>query len=115
MARREYIKMAKIRCFANTDGKMKSSHGNSGWTPYRDGSPADITFRAGMKYSVQLFQNDDGSVGIDIAEIREREYSGTDNISDGVSQGGLKPIADTIENKFKPATVEQDDDIDIPF
>jgi hypothetical protein len=115
MARREYIKMCKIRCFANTDGKLKSAYGNSGWTPYRDGSPADVTFRAGMKYSVQIFENDDGSVGIDIAEIREREYTATDNISDNISQGGLKPIAETIENRVKPAVKDAEDDIDIPF
>lgn len=114
---RQYIKMCKIRCFANTDGKLKSAYGNSGWRPFRDGSPADITFRAGVKYSVQVFKNDDGSIGIDIAEIRDREYSGTDNIADGISQGGLKPIANTIENKFKPAVIQEDsdDEPDIPF
>lgn len=115
MARRQYVKVCKIRLFPNTDGKMKSTHGNSSWQPYRDGSPADVTLRAGMKYSVQAFQNDDGTLGIDIAEVHELQYSGTDNIADGVSQGGLKPIANSIENKFKPATTEQEDDVKIPF
>lgn len=112
---RQYVKVCKIRLFPNTDGKMKSAYGNSSWTPYRDGAPADVTLRSGMKYSVQAFENDDGTIGIDIAEIREREYSGTDSIADGVSQGGLKPVAQSIDNKFKPATQEKDDDIDIGF
>lgn len=115
MARREYIKMCKIRCFANTDGKMKSIYGNSGWQPYRDGSPADVTLRANMKYSVQVYDNDDGSIGIDIAEIREAEATHSDNIADGVSQGGLRSVASAIDNKFKPATKDNEDDIDIPF
>lgn len=112
---RQYVKMCKIRLFPNTDGKMKSAYGNSSWQPYRDGAPADITLRAGLKYSVQAFENDDGTIGIDIAEIREREYSGGDNISDGISQGGLKPVAQSIDNRYKPATQGNDDDTDIPF
>lgn len=107
--------MCKIRCFANTDGKMKSAYGNSGWQPFRDGSPADVTLRANMKYSVQVYENDDGTIGIDIAEIREGEATHSDNIADGVSQGGLKPVAQAIDNKFKPATNNDGDDIDIPF
>jgi|11BtaG_2_1085332.scaffolds.fasta_scaffold17483_4 hypothetical protein len=117
MRRREYVKICKIRCFPNTDGKTKSAYGNSSWQPYRDGSPADVNFRAGVKHSVQIFKNDDGTVGIDIAEIREYDTTGTDNIADGVSQGGLKPMAEAIDSQYKPAEPAKEEpvDDDIPF
>ena len=108
---KKYVKVTTIRCFANTDDQAKSKYGNSNWKPYKDGAPADLHFRSDARYSVQCYENDDGSLGI--------------NIADGISQGGFKPIGDAINNQHqppqryvpatKPAEGQELDDTDIPF
>lgn len=122
MAKR-YVKITTIRCFANTDDQAKSKYGNSNWKPYKDGAPADLHFRSDARYSVQCYENDDGSLGINIAEVQE--YVSKDNIADGISQGGLRPIGEAINNQHqpaqrhapaaKPAEGQELDDTDIPF
>jgi hypothetical protein len=82
----QYRKVINITLFANSEGK--ATHGNSKWTPYKDGSPADIHLRKDARYSVKLFGNDDGSLGLAISEVVQGVY--TDSISDGVSQPGMR-------------------------
>jgi len=114
---KKYIKLTTIRCFANTDDQAKSKYGNSNWKPYKDSAPADIHLRADARYSVQVFTNDDGSLGINISEVRD--YESHDNIADNISQGGLKPVGQAINQRHQPATKpaegQQLDDTDIPF
>tara|TARA_B100000674_G_scaffold390450_1_gene334291 strand:- start:146 stop:478 length:333 start_codon:yes stop_codon:yes gene_type:complete len=109
MARR-YIKVTTIKVFPNDDHK-RGTHGNGNWKPFVDGSPADIHLRGDSRYSVAVFENDDNSLSIAISEVRD--YESKDNIADGISQGGLKPVGDAINQKYQPAVKETDDDI--PF
>jgi hypothetical protein len=106
---RKYNTVTTIRMFANEEGKAKYS--NSKWTPYKEGAPADLHFRGDKVYSVRAFPNDDGSLGVQISEIVE--YHGTDDISDGISQQGMKPIGEAIQQKHVPSSINLDDDI--PF
>lgn len=120
---KKYIKLTTIRCFANTDDQAKSKYGNSNWKPYKDGAPADLHFRSDARYSVQCYENDDGSLGINIAEVQD--YVAKDNIADGISQGGFKTAGQAINNQHqppqrhqpatKPAEGQELDDSDIPF
>ena len=105
-----YNKITTIRLFPNSDGKARFS--NSKWVPYKDGSAADLHFRADTTYSIRAFQNDDGSLGVQISEITERY--GTDSIADGISQPGMKKIGETIQAKHVPDSKISLDD-DIPF
>ena len=109
---KQYIKMCNIKMWENDGDSKRGLYSNSKWTPYRDGSPADVTFRAGCTYSVAAFQNDDGTINIAISEVRD--YQAKDNIADGISQGGRKPVGDAINQRYQPAVKETDDD-DIPF
>ena len=86
---KQYIKMCNIKMWENDGDSKRGLYSNSKWTPYRDGSPADVTFRAGCTYSVAAFQNDDGTINI-------------------------KPVGDAINPRSQPAVKETDDD-DIPF
>lgn len=108
----KYESIMSIRLFANIDDSSKSDYGNSKWKPYKEGSPADITLRSDWKYSVKGFKNDDGSIGVSISRVVP--YAATDNIADGVSQGGLKPIAQSVQSQHQGPT-EDLDDSDIPF
>tara|TARA_R110002072_G_scaffold35355_3_gene104758 strand:- start:593 stop:943 length:351 start_codon:yes stop_codon:yes gene_type:complete len=114
---KKFIKLTTIRCFPNNDGQAKSKYGNSKWKPWKDGSPADIHLRSEASYSVQVYENDDGTLGINIAEVQD--YESSDSIADGISQGGLKPVGAAINKKFQPAAgpvdVEGLPDDDIPF
>lgn len=107
MAQKEYITVASINLFQNDKGAAIFS--NAGWSPWKDGGPADIHLRANVKYSVQLYDNGDKGYNIKISEVRD--YQSRDNISDGLSQGGFKQVGETINNKYQA----KDDDIDIPF
>jgi len=108
---KQYIKMCNMKMWRNDGDSKRGLYSNSKWTPYRDGSPADVTFRAGCTYSIAAFENDDSTITIAISEVRD--YQATDNIADGISQGGLKPVGDAINQKYQPAVKETDDDI--PF
>ena len=99
--------------YPNSEGK--ATHGNSNWKPFKDGSPADIHLRKDAKYSVKLFGNDDGTFGLSISEVVVGNY--TDSISDGVSQPGMRSLAQTIDPpKPSPIAALKDElDDEIPF
>ena len=94
----QYRKVLSITLYANSEGK--ATHGNSNWKPYKDGSPADIHLRKDAKYSVKLFHNDDGSLGVSLSEVIIASY--TDSISDGVSQPGMRSLAESIDPPKSP-------------
>tara|TARA_R110000772_G_scaffold169275_1_gene281138 strand:- start:180 stop:473 length:294 start_codon:yes stop_codon:yes gene_type:complete len=97
MANRQWQKVATIKLFKN-DGSTSSSHGNSAWTPWIDGSNTDIVLRGDTKYSVRKFDNDDGSMTIQISQV----------IADAANSGG--------ELKKIESPLSLDDTIDdIPF
>ena len=106
---RKYEVVTTVRLFKNDDGK--AAYSNAKWTPYKQGNPADVVFRGDKLYSVRAFPNDDGSLGVQISEIIETH--GTDSISDGVTQGGMKPLAEAVQSKHVPSSIGLDDDI--PF
>ena len=105
---KQYKKLLSIGLFTNTGGKVKA--GNSGWSPYVDGKPGDVTLKGDTKYQVSLFENDNGSMSISISEIIDT-YKGVqfDSISDQISQPGMKSIAEALEIK------KEDKDDEIPF
>ena len=111
----KYHTVCSMRLFKNTDDKSKADYGNSKWKPYKDGSVADIHLRADQNYSVSGFINDDGSIGISIRAASA--YQAGDSISDGVSQGGLKPVAESVQAQHHPKTapIADLDDSDVPF
>ena len=53
MARR-YEKVLNIKVFSNIEGAAK--FGTSKWTPWKDGSYADIYLSGKKKYSVRVFE-----------------------------------------------------------
>ena len=103
-----YKKIITVNLFTNNGGKVKA--GNSGWSPYVDGKPGDVTLKGDTKYQVSLFENDNGSMSISISEIID-PYKGVqfDSISDQISQPGMKSIAEALEIK------KEDKDDEIPF
>ena len=103
---RQYKKLTTIRMWPNTSGKGNAKYGNANWKPFKDGAPGDIHLRADANFSVQAYENDDKSIGVTISLVQD--YEGGDDIRDGISQGGMKKLADTV---VKP---DQLDD-DIPF
>ena len=105
---KQYKKLLTIGLLTNTGGKVKA--GNSGWSPYVDGKPGDVTLKGDVKYQVSLFENDNGSMSISISEIID-PYKGVqfDSISDQISQPGMKSIAEALEIK------KEDKDDEIPF
>jgi len=110
----QYRKVLSITLYANSEGK--ATHGNSNWKPYKDGSPADVHLRKDAKYSVKLFHNDDGSLGVSLSEVIIASY--TDSISDGVSQPGMRSLAESIKSpiaSIKDELKEMDDADEIPF
>ena len=101
-----YQKVMNIKVFPNDKGAAK--WGNSKFTPYKDGSPADVHLRADVKYRVSVFEDDNGSLGISITV--PDEHRATDSLSDDLKQGGMKKLADTAAVK---RGLSLDDDI--PF
>ena len=101
-----YQKVMNIKVFPNDKGAAK--WGNSKFTPYKDGSPADIYLRSDVKYRVSVFEENDGSLGISIT-IPDEARGGTDRVADDVKQGGLKKLADSVSGRG----MNLDDDI--PF
>ena len=99
---KQYRTVTNIKLFQNDNGS--ATHGNSKWTPYKDGSAADLTFYGSRQYSVKLFDNGDGSLGLNISEVTEDGTPG--------STGGLKPVADVAPT---PASGGMSLDDDIPF
>ena len=107
MAKR-YEKLTQMRVFLNDKGTAK--WGNGRWKPYKDGVPGDVHLRGDEEYSVAVFENDDGSLGINISRVVE--YSGSDDIRNDISQPGMKKLADTAVAK-NASGMSLDDDI--PF
>ena len=91
-----YKKIITVNLFTNTGGKVKAV--NSGWSPYVDGKPGDVTLKGDVKYQVSLFENDNGSMSISISEIVD-PYKGVkfDSMSEQISQTGMKSIAEALE------------------
>lgn len=106
---KKYHKVMNIKCFLNDNSAAK--WGNSKFTPYKDGSPSDITLRGDMQYRVSVFEDPDGSIGISITYTEEAH--GTDNLSNDLKQGGMKKLADTAAAQRGISLSDVDDDI--PF
>lgn len=102
-----YQKVMNIKVFPNDKGSAK--WGNSKFTPYKDGAPADIHLRGDVKYRVSVFEENDGSLGISLTVPDENRA--TDNLSNDLKQGGMKKLADTSAVK---RGLSLDDD-EIPF
>ena len=99
---KQFRTITNIKLFSNDNGS--ATHGNSKWTPYKDGSSADLTFYGSRQYSVKLFDNGDGTLGLNISEVTEDGTPG--------STGGLKPVAEVAP---APASSSMSLDDDIPF
>ena len=93
--------LLNAKMFENTNGKAK--YGNSGWMPKVNGVDQDIVLKAGRKHSFQLFDNEDGSLGLNVSAVHEGE---------GGPDGELKPIGDIVSAP-KPSKISLEDDI--PF
>lgn len=106
----EYTDVTQMRVWPNDKGAAK--YGNSSWQPYRDGSPADVQLRGGMKYSVRVFENDDGSLTIKLSY--RNEYQNTDSVAADVSQPGMRQVAEAIGIQERPTSPMNLDD-DVPF
>jgi len=61
---------------------------------------APVSLSPDSKYEASAWTEADGSIGIAINEVFEVESA--DNIADGISQGGFKPIAEAIETQHYP-------------
>tara|TARA_R100000005_G_C4928503_1_gene158569 strand:+ start:108 stop:437 length:330 start_codon:yes stop_codon:yes gene_type:complete len=109
MARR-YEKVMNIKVFPNSEGAAK--YGNSNWTPWKDGSNADIYLSGNKKYSVRVFEEEDGKLSISITE--PIDVQGTDSLSNDLQQGGMRKLADTQAVK-RGLSISDDVDDDIPF
>jgi len=105
---REYQKIMNVKVFPNTEGKAR--WGNGKFTPWKDGSPADIHLRSDVQYSVRVFEEADGSLGISFTQPMGEAARGTDSLSADLQQGGMKKLADTAAVK---SGLSLDDDI--PF
>ena len=85
---KQYIKMCNIKMWENDCDPKRGLYSNSKWTPSYISGLCYISCRC--TYSVAAFQNDDGTINIAISEVRD--YQAKDNIADGISQGGQKPV-----------------------
>jgi len=103
-----FEKVLQFKAFPN-DPDRAAKWGNSKFTPYRDGSPADVTLRADVQYRLSVFENDDGSLGISVSQ--PVGHTAGDNLHDNVQQGGMKKLAET--QAVKRNALSLDDDI--PF
>ena len=108
---RQWKPITQFRAWPNDKGAAK--YGNSKWTPYKDGAPADVHLRADVQYSVRVYENDDGSITLKVEQ--PVEYSGTDSVAADVSQGGMKQVAEAIgiQETARKSSLSLDDDI--PF
>lgn len=99
---KQFRTITNIKLFSNDSGS--ATHGNSKWTPYKDGSASDLTFHGSRQYSVKLFDNGDGTLGLNISEVTEDGSTG--------QTGGLKPVSEVAQ---VPASSGMSLDDDIPF
>lgn len=100
---KKFTTITNIKLFRNDNGA--ATHGNSKWTPYKDGGPGDLTFRGDQEYSVKLFDNGDGSLGLNISMVTE----------DGEQGGGMQSLGQATASVAKPSISMDDLDDDIPF
>ena len=103
----QYKDITQFRVWPNDKGA--ALYGNGKWTPYKDGSPADVHLRGDTQYSVRVFKNDDGSMTLKVSQ--RIEYGDTDSVAGDVTQPGFKQVAETVE--VKKSSLSLDDDI--PF
>jgi len=113
---KKYIPVVNMRLFKNDAGKKLG--GNSKWKPFKNGKPESILLDKDTEYNVSLFQNDDGSYGVQISKV-DNPYKDVEfePISDAISQPGMKSLAESIEIKHKPIEESKDDkdEDEIPF
>jgi hypothetical protein len=108
---RQWKPITQFRAWPNDKGAAK--YGNSKWTPYKDGAPADVHLRHDVQYSVRVYENDDGSITLKVEQ--PVEYTGTDSVAGDVSQGGMRQVAEAIgvQETARKSKLNLDDDI--PF
>jgi hypothetical protein len=108
---RQWKPITQFRAWPNDKGAAK--YGNSKWTPYKDGAPADVHLRHDVQYSVRVYENDDGSITLKVEQ--PVEYTGTDSVADDVSQGGFRQVAEAagVQETARKSKMSLDDDI--PF
>jgi hypothetical protein len=94
---REYQKIMNVKVFPNEQGKAR--WGNGKFTPWKDGAPADVHLRGDVTYSVRVFEEADGSLGISFTQPVGEAARGTDSLSADLQQGGMKKLADTVAVK----------------
>jgi len=109
MARR-YERVMNIKVFPNSEGAAK--YGNSNWTPWKDGANADIYLSGNKKYSVRVFEEEDGKLSISITEPLDVQPG--DDLGSNIKQGGMRKLADTQAVK-RGLSISDDVDDDIPF
>jgi len=107
----QYRDITQIRVWPNDKGMAK--YGNSKWTPYKEGTPADVHLRGDVQYSIRVFENDDGSMTLKISE--KVAYANTDSLAADVKQDGFKQVAEAAGVKHASATSSLSLDDDIPF
>jgi hypothetical protein len=107
-------KLTTIRCFAN-DPDKKATHGNSNWKPYNGKEPTDVVLSKDVRHSVSVFPNDDGSIDVVINERTMDDRSSGESIAANVRQGGMRKIAESIEQPAQPKSPMALDDDSIPF
>ena len=97
-------KVFGFKLFRNGDKKSDDSpdYGNANVQCYDPimNQVAPVSLSPDSKYEASAWTEADGSIGIAINEVFEVESA--DNIADGISQGGFKPIAEAIETQHYP-------------
>lgn len=120
----QFNKVMTCKLFKNERVISNRTHSNSNWVPMVNKEQADIVIKAGKKYSASLFENDSGGFDFSLSEIINTYEDKMDPISEGVSQPGMKPIAQDMEKIIAQTEekVEQKkeeekklDEDDIPF
>ena len=94
----QYKKVFTCKLFENDRIISNRTHSNSNWVPMVGGEKADIVLKEGKRYSASLFKNDKGGLDFSLSEVINTYEGEMDSISAAVSQPGMKPIAQNIEN-----------------
>ena len=101
---RQRKKVFGFKLFPNRDKKSDSApdYGNANVKCYDPimKQVAPVSLSPDSKYEASAWTEADGSIGIAINQVIMVESS--DNIADGISQGGFKPIAEAIETQHYP-------------
>ena len=104
MPTKQRKKVFGFKLFPNNDKKSDRApdYGNANVQCYDPimKQIAPVSLSPDSKYEASAWIESDGSIGIAINEVIMVESS--DNIADGISQGGFKPIAEAIETQHYP-------------